>query len=123
MELPEERRVTRYRGWFGGILGFIYFHLDLTGADGRPSHTKVLTTWGFFLTLGAEMWWLVYLSIKAARTDNITDLAGVITWPYVFLVVVTLALAMGRDTFKAALRMKLNGNGNRPRTPQRDEAP
>lgn len=70
----------------------VYYWLDLYGPDGRPSHHKTLSAWGFFAALGVELWWMLE--------------ATEITWPFVGLVAMTLALPMGKDAFKAALGMR-----------------
>lgn len=98
MSARPERRT--HRGLEKYLIEPVYFWLDLYGPDGRPSHHKVLTAWGFFFALAGEVWML-------RNTENISD----VNWPYVGLVIATLALAMGKDVFKAVLKMKGNGNG------------
>lgn len=103
----------RHRGVLGLLLSGPFYWLDLYGNDGRPSHTKVLSALGFFAALGAELWWGFNLSKPES--------AG-ITWPYVWLVTLTLAIPMGKDVFKAALGMGriVGHSGN---APQEDERP
>ena len=102
----KERR--QYRGRLGSLLGFIYYWLDLYGPSGHPANSKVLSAFGFFVALLAEVWWGWNLSRPGG---------GGISWPFVFLVVTTLAVAMGKDTFKAALKLRngvSNGNNRLP---------
>lgn len=78
----------------------LYYWLDLYGYDGRPSHHKTLSAWGFFVALAAEVWLL-------SKASSLSDIG----WPFVFLVLATLAIPMGKDVFKAVLGIKMNGNG------------
>lgn len=92
--MDKKPRERRRRGILAFFLAPVFYWFDLYGADGLPSHTKVLSAIGFFASLGAEIWWGFDLSKP--------DAAG-ITWPYVWLVVMTLAIPMGKDVWKAAL--------------------
>ncbi len=91
-----------HRGFLGKFLGFWYYWLDLYGPQEHPANSKVLSAFGFFVALLAEVWWGWNLSKPGA--------AG-ITWPFVALVAITLSLAFGKDVFKAALKLK-NGGSN-----------
>ena len=90
----------------------MFYWLDLYGADGRPSHHKVLSAWGFFFALGAEVYWGYMLAgaVTEAIASGVAPPA--IGWPYVWLVVATLAIPMGKDVFKAVLGVKTNGKGS-----------
>ena len=90
-----------HRGWGENFfLEPLYFWLDLYGPDGRPSHSKVLSAWGFFLALAAELWW-------ASKAEALTD----ISWPYVTLVVATLAIPMGKNVFLGIIGSRLPAGG------------
>lgn len=101
-----------HRGFLGKFLGFWYYWLDLYGPRGHPANGKVLSAFGFFVALLAEVWWGWNLSKPGA--------AG-ITWPFVFLVVATLSVAMGKDTFKAALKLRNGGSNGNHRLPSGEQ--
>jgi hypothetical protein len=94
-QMEKRSRFNRWMRW-------LYYWLDLNGPDGHPANTKVLSAWGFFVALTAEVWW----GWDLAKPDG----PG-ITWPFVWLVIMTLSVAMGKDVFKAALKMRINGKG------------
>jgi hypothetical protein len=92
-----------------GALPWVYYWLDLYAPDGRPANSKVLSAWGFFFALAAELWWGFQLTQPTCfgPQDAMTCRDGPgITWPFVALVVTTLAIAMGKDVFKKALRLR-----------------
>jgi hypothetical protein len=95
-----------------GLVAWVYYTLDLYGPDGTPSNSKVLVSWGFFVALAAELWWGFYLTrpdcFISEGVRTCTDAPG-ITSPYVWLVVMTLTVAMGKDVVKAALKMRYGG--------------
>lgn len=90
----------------------VFYWLDLYGEDARPSHRKVLSTWGFFFALGAELYW-------ASRMESLSDLS----WPYVWLVALTLTIPMGARVFEKALGIRMNGNGRSSYSPPRPQNP
>jgi hypothetical protein len=94
-----ERRVHRTWGE-RFFLEPIYYWLDLYGPDGRPSHHKVLTALGFLFALGAELVWGKKL---------VAEQGAGIDWPYVFLVVATLAVPMGKGVFQAVAGRNIPG--------------
>lgn len=115
MNAPADRETDRRRHRTWGerfLLEPVFFWLDLYGADGRPSHHKVLSAWGYFVGLGAEVWML-------SKASSLSD----VSWPFVFLVLATLAIPMGKDVFKAVLGVRINGNGSAPRSPAPSSAP
>lgn len=97
-----------------GLMPWIYYWLDMYGPDGSPAHGKVMSTIGFLVALGGEIWWGIQLTlprcIEAAGGFQCIDPAG-ITWPFVFLVALTLAMSFGADTFKAALKLRVTTQG------------
>ena len=111
MSTPK-RRQHRYL-WERWFVEPVYFWLDLYGADGRPSHRKTLTAWGFFLALGAEVWW-------ATKANSLAD----INWPYIALVIATLSMAFGAKTFNRVLQMRQrNGGADHGRGPEDRRSP
>ena len=100
MAVTEKRQP---RGFMGRGLGFWYYWLDLYGPDGTPANSKVLSAFGFFVALLAEVWWGWNLSKPGAAGIN---------WPFVFLVVATLAVAMGKNVFKATVKLRSGGGSN-----------
>ena len=83
----------------------IYYWLDLYGPDGRPSHTKVLGAWGYFLALYQEFRW-------AATAEDIT-------MTFVTLVALTLALPMGKGVFVKMIDIVGARMGFEPQTSSR----
>lgn len=79
------------RTWFEGRLHWLYYWLDLYGPDGRPSHTKVLSAWGFYFALTFE----AVMGIRMVFADIIVqpDMA------FTTLVLGTLAVPMGKGAF------------------------
>jgi len=98
------------RGRFNRFLRWLFYWLDLCGPDGNPANSKVLSAWGFFVALTAEVWWGWNLSRPGG--------AGV-TWPFVALVGLTLSMAFGKDVFKAAIKGRIPG----PTTKEKENAP
>lgn len=94
----KERRVHRTWGE-RFFLEPLFYWLDLYGADGRPSHSKVLSAWGFYFALGFEAWWATQ--------------AEALSWPFVWLVVATLSIPMGKDVFSKVFGIRMNGGGAR----------
>lgn len=112
MSAPERVRLAsgehpRFRD---GALPWFYYWLDLFGPHGSPANSKVLVSWGFAAALMAELWW----GFQLTQPRCWTNAEGVrscfaptgVTWPYVVLVLATLAAAMGKDVFKAALKLR-----------------
>lgn len=100
--------------WTDGPVAWCWFWLDLYGPDGRPSHAKVMATVAFWVALAGEIWWGYQLAtprcIESPDGFTCIDPAG-ITWPFVFLVAITLAGALGVDVFKAALKLRVSAAG------------
>lgn len=88
---------------------WLYYWLDLYGDDGHPSYHKVLGAWGFALALIAEVWWGFWLANKEGQG---------VTWPYVWLVLGTLAVPMGRGVFA-----RVFGSGPPVANPIREDLP
>lgn len=98
-----------------GPVPWAWYWLDLHGPDGRPAHGKVMSTVGLLVALAGEVWWGYQLSTPQCleTLDGVTCVAPAgITWPFVFLVVLTLAGTFGVDAFKAALKLRLTAQGS-----------
>lgn len=78
-------RWGRLLRWF---LGPIYYHLDLRGADGRPSHAKLTYTAALVVGLAGMVW---IGKIDAADGD--------VSWGFLGYVVLVLAFALGKQVF------------------------
>lgn len=93
-----ERRV--HRSWGERFfLEPIFFWIDLYGPDGRPSHHKVLSAFGFFFALGFEARWGQRMIAEGQELQ----------WPFVWLVIATLAIPMGKDVFKGIFGIRIGG--------------
>jgi len=79
-----------------GFLVWASYWLDVYGPDGRPSNSKVLSTIGFSLA------WII-LFVWGWRAEN---LGG----DYVMALGLVLSIAVGKDGFKAAVKMKNRGS-------------
>lgn len=87
------------------ILEPMYYWLDLTGPDGRPANSKVLSFIALVVILGGLVWWGFHLA-KAKDPG--------IDWPFVFLCFGVLAYAGGKDLFKSFLKIRASSsNGGR----------
>lgn len=101
--------------WTDGPVAWAWYWLDLYGPDGRPAHAKIMVTVAFWVALAGEIW--IGLQLHTPQCWEVaqgttTCAPGVgITWPYVFLVAITLAGALGGDTFKAALKLRVSATG------------
>lgn len=97
-----------------GLVAWTWYWLDLLGPDGRPAHAKVMSTTSFWVALAGEIWWGYQLATPRCLEGptGVTCLpAAGITWPFVFLVAITLAGALGIDVFKAALKLRVSASG------------
>ena len=101
-----------HRGLLGRLLDEPYYWFDLYGPDYHPANSKVLSAFGFFIVLLAD----VVFGWNLSRPGG----AG-ITWEYVALVGLTLALAFGKDGFKAFLKIRNGGNWNNHPSPSEEE--
>jgi len=80
-----------------GPLPWLSYWLDLYGPDGRPGHSKVLSTIGFGLA------WVV-LFLWAWRAENLGS-------DFVFALGLVLGMPFGLNGFKAATKAKHGGAG------------
>lgn len=103
-----------------GPVAWAWYWMDLHGPDGRPAHAKVMASVCFLVALAGEVWWGYQLATPRCLEgpDGPTCLAAVgITWPFVFLVALTLAGALGADVFKAALKLRVSASGSEGAAP------